>query len=183
MLVLSGDWLVCVVVDAAPEVVVVLVCMVDGAVLVSVTRPVDTDVVVVTLSPGTTVVETVVGAIVVAWETLFWMEAALGLGTGTTVGSWASVDEREELASEAALLREELAWDAWALREELASEVAWLSEELTSEAWALIVELACEAGSLAVPVARNADVAAADGAMVMAVEGRETLEGSWREVV
>ncbi len=33
----------------------------------------------------------------------------MGLGTGTTVGSCDSVDEREELASEAALLREELA--------------------------------------------------------------------------
>lgn len=109
MLVLWGGWLVWVVVDAALELVVVLVCIVDGAVLVSVTMPVGTDVVVVTLPPDATVVEAVVSAIVVAWETLFWREAALGLGTGMTVGSWDSVDEREELASEMTLLREELA--------------------------------------------------------------------------
>jgi len=93
------------------------------------------------------------------------------------------VDEREELASEAALLREELAWELWALRKELASEVALLREELAWEAWALIEELACEAASLADEVTRDTDDATTEGAIVMAVEGRETLEGSWREVV
>lgn len=164
----------------------VLVCMVEGAVLLSVTMLVGTDVVVVALPPDTRVVvvteetsleevvstlapdarvmvvvektsvEAVLSARVEAWETLFWREAALGMGTGTTVGTWDSADEREELAS----------------------EVAWLSEEPTEDAWALREELACEAVSLAVPVAR-----AAEGAMVMAVEGMETVEGSCREVV
>lgn len=74
MLVLCGVvWLVCDVVDIALELVVVLVCIVEGAVLVSVTMPVGTDVVVVTLPADAVVVEAeeisveaVVSAIVVA---------------------------------------------------------------------------------------------------------------------
>ncbi len=71
VLVLCG---VCVVVDVALELVDVLVCIVDGgAVLVSVTMPVGTDVVVVTLPADAATVEVeetsaeaVVSAIVVA---------------------------------------------------------------------------------------------------------------------
>jgi len=70
VLVLGG---VCVVVDVALELVDVLVCIVDGAVLVSVTMPVGTDVVVVTLPADAATVEVeetsaeaVVSAIVVA---------------------------------------------------------------------------------------------------------------------
>jgi len=106
-----------VVVGAGLELVVVLVCIVVDAVLVSVTMPVGTDVVVVTLPAGAmaeaegTSAEAVVSAIVVACETLFWRDAAFGMGTGTTVGSCDPVVDRVEPASEAALLREALAWE------------------------------------------------------------------------
>lgn len=66
--------------------------------------------------------------------------------------------------------------------EEPTEAVASLTDELAWEAAALSEDPACEASELMVEAfeARSweADETAADGLMVMAVEGRETLEGS-----
>ena len=103
-----------------------------------------------------------------AWETLFWMEAPLGMGTGTTVGTCV-------FAAEATALSEEPAWEAF-----------WLIEAPAWEAWLLIEAAACEAFWLAdwaaPAIAWEAEPATAEGAIVMAVEGRDTLEGSWMVV-